>query len=103
MRHALNLKPTGSVGFGHSHSTLLFYPDNVHRVVDLKDWYWDVLTELRVNGFDLWDMLKGAIELSERRPSEHGYEFDVVNNTGVMILEAYRLMVTPSGATLSTV
>lgn len=87
------IKPAGSVGFGQSHSTLLYYPDNVHRVIDLKEWYWDVLTELRVHGFDLWDMLKGAIELSERAPSEHGYEFDVLNNTAVMIRDTYRLMI----------
>lgn len=94
MQQSVHLKPTGEIGFGHSHSALLYYPDNVHRVVDLKDWYWDVLTELRVHGFDLWDMLKGAIELAEREPSAHGYEFDVVNNTAIMIRDTYRLMVT---------
>lgn len=87
-------RPAGSIGFGHSHSALLYYPDGSHRVVDLKDWYWDVLTELRVHGIDLWDLLKGAIELSEREPTKDGYEFDVVNNTAVMIRDAYRLMVT---------
>ncbi len=65
------------------------YPDGEKRIVSMSSWYWDRVQELEKSGISFQDLLEGALHLSHKFPSKHGYERDLFENLGLMIRTAY--------------